>query len=122
VISARVRGLALLVLAFAVGGVAGFSLGRSPRMAATPTNPMEPHLFVQRLGAELGLDTAQRDSIVAILTRRQSTVDSAWRQLRPSVRATIDSAQREIVNVLRPDQRPKYLELSRASHGAMGQR
>jgi hypothetical protein len=38
------------------------------------------------------------------------------------VRATIDSAQREIVNVLHPDQRPKYLELSRASHGAMGQR
>ena len=121
-ISARVRGLALLVLVFAVGGIAGFSLGRSPRMAAAPTNPMEPHVFVQRLDAELGLDTAQRDSIVAILTRRQEAVDSAWRQLRPSVRATIDSAQREIVNVLRPDQRPKYLELSRAAHGAMGQR
>jgi hypothetical protein len=122
VISPRIRGLILLVSVFVIGGIAGFSLGRRPRMTAAPTNPMEPHVFVQRLDTELGLDAAQRDSIVAILTRSQEAVDSAWRQLRPSVRATIDSAQREIVNVLRPDQRPKYLQLSRAAHAAMGQR
>jgi hypothetical protein len=118
-ISARVRGLMLLVLVFAVGGAAGFRLGRAPWQTGSSTNPMEPHAFVQRLDKELGLDAAQRDSIVAILTRRQQAIDSAWRALRPSVYATIDSTRQEIVNVLRPNQRPRYMELFRAAHGGM---
>jgi hypothetical protein len=118
-ISARARGLILLALVFAVGGAAGFRLGRVPRPAASSPNPMEPHVFVQRLDQELHLDAAQRDSIVAILTRRQQAIDSAWRALRPSVYATIDSTRQEIVSVLRPDQRPRYMELFRAAHGAM---
>ena len=80
---------------------------------------MEPHVFVERLTSDLHLDAPQRDSITEILTRRQRAIDSAWRALAPSVRATIDSAQREIIAVLRPDQRTKYMELFRAAHGSM---
>jgi hypothetical protein len=117
--SARARGVVLLVVVFIGGAGAGFWFARIRTIASAPPNPMEPHAFVQRLDSTLALDGAQRDSIVAILTRRQNIIDSAWRVLRPNVRATIDSAQREIVSVLRPDQRPRYMELLRAAHGTM---
>lgn len=121
-ISARGRGLILLLVVFLVGGGIGFALGHRPNVAAVASNPMEPHAFAARMATELDLSPAQRDSIVAILTRRQAGIDSAWRVLSPGVRATMDSAQREIIEVLRPDQRPKYLELTRAAHGGMGSR
>jgi hypothetical protein len=113
------RGSLLLTFVLAVGVLVGYSLARRPSRSPA-ANPMEPQAFVRRLDKELGLDSAQRVAIVAILTRRQRSIDSAWRQLRPSVRATIDSAQAEIVDVLRPDQRQHYLSLVRAAHGGAG--
>ena len=121
-ISARVRGLILLMLVFLAGGVIGFALGHRSRAVVAQSNPMEPNAFARRMATELDLSPTQRDSIVAILTHRQAGIDSAWRVLSPGVRATIDSAQRDIIGVLRPDQRPKYLELTRAAHGGMGAR
>jgi hypothetical protein len=115
------RAVLLLGVTFALGGATGFAIGRSstaPRMPAA-ANPMEPHAFVQRLGRDLDLDAKQRDGILAILTRRQTTIDSAWRSLQPSVRATIDSARAEIVELLRPGQRDRYFALERAAHGGM---
>lgn len=117
--SASRKGWMLLVAVFIAGGGAGFAIGRE----TTPSravNPMEPHAFVQRLNGELALDSAQRASIVGILTRRQSAIDSAWRALQPAVRLTMDSAQMDIIAVLRPGQRARYLELFRAAHGGPG--
>lgn len=115
------RAALLLTVTFVLGGVAGFELGRMPMGSRMPAsaNPMEPHAFVQRLGRDLGLDARQRAAILEILIRRQATIDSAWRALRPSVRATVDSTQSEIVNVLHPGQRDRYFALERAAHGAM---
>lgn len=111
------KGTVLLLCVFLAGGVAGFAVGRMPRVRTVATNPMEPHAFVDRLQSELQLDAAQRAAILAIMTRRQGTIDSAWRALQPSVRATIDSAQMDIVRVLHPDQRTRYLQLVDAAHG-----
>jgi len=120
-ISTSVRGWLLLVTFFAAGLVAGYAIGRPHGgRPSRADNPMEPHAFVERLNSDLHLDAPQRDSITEILTRRQRVIDSAWRALEPGVRATIDSAQREIIAVLRPDQRTKYMELFRAAHGSMG--
>jgi hypothetical protein len=120
-ISTSARGWLLLITCFAAGLVAGYASGRPHGVRPSRAdNPMEPHIFVERLSSDLHLDAPQRDSITAILTRRQRVIDSAWRALEPGVRATIDSAQREIAAVLRPDQRAKYLELFRAAHGNMG--
>lgn len=118
-ISARTKGWLLLVAFFAAGSVVGIAIGRT-WATRRAVNPMEPHAFVQRLGGELDLDSAQGASIMGILTRRQGAIDSAWRALQPTVRATMDSAQMEIVAVLRPDQRTRYLQLVRAAHGAIG--
>jgi len=116
---ASARGWLLLVSFFAAGIVVGYAIGHL-QAARPPANPMEPHAFVERLSGELGLDAAQRASITDILARRQQAIDSAWRELEPGVRATIDSAQREITAVLRPDQRATYTKLFRAAHGNMG--
>ena len=115
-----IRGTVLLLLVAAGGGVIGYGIGVTPRERSPAADPMEPHQFVARLGRDLDLDAAQRASIMAILERRQMAIDSAWRALRPVVRATIDSAQTEIVAVLHPDQRGRYAELFRAAHGRMG--
>ncbi|HKV52787.1 MAG TPA: hypothetical protein VJO52_16450 [Gemmatimonadaceae bacterium] len=118
-ISAPTKGWLLLAAFFIAGGAVGLAIGRT-RAMPTPSNPMEPHAFVQRLSGELALDSAQRASITGILTRRQSAIDSAWRALQPTVRATMDSAQMEIVAVLRPDQRARYAQLVHAAHGGVG--
>jgi hypothetical protein len=105
---------------FAAGLVAGYAIGSPHGLRPSRVdNPMEPHVFVERLTSDLHLDAPQRDSITGILTRRQRVIDSAWRALEPGVRATIDSAQREIIAVLRPAQRAKYMDLFRAAHGNM---
>ena len=115
------RATLLLALTFALGGVAGFEVGKQsmPARMSPAVNPMEPHVFVQRLGRDLDLDAKQRAGILEILTRRQGTIDSAWRALQPGVRATIDSAQAEIVSVLHPGQRDRYFALERAAHRGM---
>lgn len=121
----RTRGVLLLAAVFLLGGALGFALGRKAdgaTRAMAAANPMEPHVFVQRLGRELDLDSVQRASIFRTLTRRQKVIDSAWGALQPSVRATIDSAQTEIAAVLRPAQRTRYLQLLRAAHGGMERR
>lgn len=115
-----IRGTLLLLLVAAAGGVIGYGIGARPRARAA-SDPMEPHQFVARLGRDLDLDSTQRAAIVAILERRQIAIDSAWNTLRPVVRAGIDSAQTEIVAVLRPEQRGRYAELFRAAHGGTRQ-
>ena len=117
-ISAPTKGWLLLAAFFIAGAAVGIAIGRT-RATPTSSNPMEPHAFVQRLSGELALDSAQRASITRILARRQGAIDSAWRALQPAVRATMDSAQMEIVAVLRPDQRARYAQLVRAAHGGM---
>ena len=89
-ISTSARGWLLLITFFAAGLVAGYAIGRPHGLRPSRVdNPMEPHVFVERLTSDLHLDAPQRDSITGILTRRQRVIDSAWRALEPGVRATI---------------------------------
>ena len=118
-IPAWVRGTTLLVCVFGLGGVVGYEIGRVPSARAAVANPMEPHAFVERLGRDLDLDPAQSAAILSAMLRRQAGIDSAWRALRPTVHATIDSAQADIVAILRPDQRRRYFLLVQRAHGGM---
>lgn len=114
---AWIKGTLLLLCVFLVGGAMGFAAGRMSRTRTMTTNPMEPHAFVERLEGDLHLDTAQQAAILTIMTQRQGTIDSAWRTLQPRLRATIDSTQMDIMRVLRPDQRARYMQLVQAAHG-----
>jgi len=100
-----------LVVATILGVVAG-SVGERIRMSAPAANPMDATVLLTQMDRRLGLSAAQHDAIAHILTTHQAALDSAWRATRPGV----DSAQMEIVSILTPDQRERYLSWMRLAH------
>ncbi|HSU94151.1 MAG TPA: hypothetical protein VLI43_10615 [Gemmatimonadaceae bacterium] len=114
-IPSAVKALLVLLAVLAAGIVIGRTYERRT-IAQASASPMSPGNVMRVLEQQLALDSAQRVQISAILSRRQSAIDEAWRSVQPSVRAAVDSSQMEIVDVLRPEQRTKFLLLLRRSH------
>ncbi|HSY80534.1 MAG TPA: hypothetical protein VK807_02170 [Gemmatimonadaceae bacterium] len=109
--SPRARQALALVVATILGVVAG-AAGEHVRMSAPAGNPMDATVLLTQMDRRLGLSTTQHDAIARILATHQAALDSAWRATRPGV----DSAQMEIVSVLTPDQRERYLSWMRLAH------
>lgn len=119
--SSRLHAALTLVAVLVIGIALGVTLDRFWIMRAPPANPMSSAMLIGEMDRRLHLDVAQRDTIANVLHRHQLTVDSAWARVRPSVHAVIDSSQREIIAVLRPDQRSAYLAWIRShTMGASG--
>ena len=116
-IPSSAKALVVLLAVLAAGIVLGRTYERRT-MERASASPMNPDNVMPVLERQLALDSAQRVAIKDILSRRQSAIDEAWRSVRPSVRAAVDSSQMEIVNVLRPEQRSKFLVLLHSSHPA----
>ena len=121
--NARNRVLVGLVGVFAFGVALGVTADRFwllPRPPAAAPNPMESaEVLVAVMQREVGLDEAQVRTVRLILARHQSSVDSAWRAVRPNVHKAIDAAKMEIALVLRPDQRVRYLRWVQSAHRGM---
>lgn len=100
-----------LVLATVLGVIAG-GIGEHIRMARPTANPMDANVLLAQMDKRLDLGPAQHDAIARILAKHQAALDSAWRATRPGV----DSAQMEIVSVLTPDQRGRYMQWMRLAH------
>jgi hypothetical protein len=115
--SSGAKALVVLLAVLAAGIVIGRTYERRT-IARSAASPMNPDTVMRVLEQQLALDSGQRASIRAILSRRQSAIDEAWRSVQPSVRAAVDSSQMEIVDVLRPEQRTKFLLLLHRSHPA----
>jgi len=112
------RGSALLAAVLAIGIAIGFQFGRRRTWdEGSPRHAMDSATMMNTFDRELSLDSSQHAKIAAVLQRRQAGIDSAWQALQPGVRAAMDSAQMEIVSVLRPVQREKFLTLLRSAHG-----
>jgi len=106
--SSRLHAALTLVAVLVIGIALGITLDRFWVMRALPASPMNSATLISEMDRRLHLDVAQRDTIASVLRRHQMTVDSAWARVRPSLHAVIDSSQREIIAVLRPDQRDAY--------------
>jgi hypothetical protein len=115
--SSGAKALVVLLAVLAAGIVIGRTYERRI-ITRSAASPMNPDTVMRVLEQQLALDSGQRASIRAILSRRQSAIDEAWRSVQPSVRAAVDSSQMEIVDVLRPEQRTKFLLLLHRSHPA----
>jgi hypothetical protein len=112
------RGTLLLALML----IAGMGIGAFAMRSSTPrstSHAMDPDALIRTLTRELALDSAQRTAIARVLDHHQAAIDSAWRTVQPSVRAAIDSSQMEIVYVLKPEQRTKFMTLLRQAHPGM---
>jgi Spy/CpxP family protein refolding chaperone len=108
-------GAALLLLAtFVLGGLVG---GAASTLADRRTHPGEHGRprpsFVDRLSADLGLTTVQRDSIQAVLERHQPAMDSLWKIIRPEFQSERQNIRNEISALLTNEQQAKYAALQR---------
>lgn len=107
----RLAGMALLVVTFAVGMLAGTAFGRvlsarepGPATAAECERKRGPHYIFD----ELDLSPEQRTRIDAIMARRRDVTDSLWRTDGARIRAAVDSTRAEIRAVLTPAQAAEY--------------
>jgi len=113
-----VKGAALLLVIFAGGVATGISYERRHGRTHQAMSA-DAHDMVHHLTSELNLDSSQQQVITEILARHQSEVNSTWHAMRPHVRATLDSAYREITAVLRPEQAEKFRRLTGGSPSMM---
>lgn len=112
---AKLRAILVLGVTLVAGVAIGVTYERH-RVNERNATPMDTHHMIGALTSSLALDSAQRTAIDAILARHQASVDSTWRELHPHVRATMDSALREIAAVLRPDQLAKFRAMLENKH------
>lgn len=107
----RLAGMALLVVTFAVGMLAGTAFGRvlSAREPGAPTaEECERKRGPHHIFDELDLSPAQKTQIDAIMARRKARTDSLWQADGARVRAAVDSTRAEIRAVLTPAQAAEY--------------
>jgi Spy/CpxP family protein refolding chaperone len=108
----RLTGMALLIVAFAAGMLAGTATDRvlsarepDTRAAADcPRDERGPHSIID----ELDLAPAQRARVDSIMARRRQRTDALWKQDGQRIRAAVDSARAEIRTVLTPEQAAEY--------------
>jgi Spy/CpxP family protein refolding chaperone len=109
---ARVIGVALLLVTFVAGALAGAASERVMRAddAPAPAPGTEIRggsrrlLLDEQFASELQLTPAQRVEISAIMERRDEQARNVWSEAEPRLRAVGEATRDEIKKVLRPDQ------------------
>lgn len=113
----RIRSVALLVLAFALGGVAGaFGMrahvfrGFADRMHGPPGRArMEFRL--EAMSRELDLTKEQRDQVRKVLEAHEQERRSTFERCAPEQRVLMDKVDSEIRALLNPEQQKKHDEM-----------
>ena len=110
----RLGAVGLLIATFVFGALVGG--------AATSLADREGHRsrgnhprpsYVERLGTELELSDAQKDSVRAVLERHQPAMDSLWESIRPQFQSERQAIRNQIIALLTPEQQEKYASLQR---------
>lgn len=108
----RLTGMALLIVTFAAGMLAGTATNRllsarepDARAAAEcAADKRGPHSIFD----ELSLTPVQRARVDSIMARRRQRTDALWQQDGQRIRAAVDSARAEIRGVMTPQQAAEY--------------
>jgi Spy/CpxP family protein refolding chaperone len=107
----RAKGLALLLITFVAGSLAGVALERI--MAAQRTPELVPPMGMMRPGmevpfpmmfSELGLTPDQQTRIREIMEQSRPRTEDVLQETLPRLRALTDSVRQEIRSVLTPEQ------------------
>ena len=104
----RFAGVLLLAAMFAVGGLGGYSVaqlqGRGDTARADEPECEDRDRNRGSYYESLGVDSAQKARIDAILESRKQQIDRFWDENGPRMEQIVDSARAEIRNVLTPEQ------------------
>ena len=107
-------GLALLLVTFVGGVLAGVALertmstGENTLRAERPVDGRDRQPGLHRFMDQLDLTQAQQDEIAIILQRGHSETRTFWEHEGSHLRAIVDSTRAEIRAVLTPEQREEY--------------
>jgi len=101
----------LLLLAFALGAIAGIGGVALYRRPAGMGHSPGPSGYLSRLSRDLDLTPTQRDSVGAILKRFEPGMDSIWQDIRPKFEALRTDLRSALNAQLTPDQQRHYAEL-----------
>ncbi len=107
----RLTGMALLIVVFAAGMLAGTAFTRvlsarepDARAAKECDDDRGPHSIID----QLELSPVQRARVDSIMARRRQRTDSLWQHDGTRIRAAVDSARAEIRGVLTTQQSAEY--------------
>ncbi len=101
----------LLLLAFALGAIAGIGGVALYRRPAGMGHSPGPSGYLSRLSKDLDLTPTQRDSVGAILKHYEPRMDSVWQNFRPTFETLRAELRSDINAQLTPDQQRRYAEL-----------
>ena len=107
----RLLSLALLVVTFVAGALAGAAVDRvlsadeADREERTRARDGDRRSYVID---QVEMDEGQRRDIDAILQRRAKRMRAVWQEVSPRLETITDSARLEIMEVLTPEQRAEY--------------
>lgn len=106
------KAVTLLALAAVAGGVVGSVLTIGIGKNSHETHGHGATWYLELLDHELKLSPAQKDSVHAILDRRQGSMDSILAEMRPRIDAARAVIRNEISGQLTPEQQKLYVDLT----------
>src|SRR5881409_1140552 len=106
----KLAAVGLLAAVFVAGGLAGWG-GREAVEHDGRGPGRGPEAMIALLSRELGLSTAQRDSVRAIFARHRPETDSLWARVRPRFDSIKARMRAEIDAQLTAEQRTKHQQL-----------
>lgn len=101
----------VLVLTFTAGFIGGAAVHHLVFAHREQMAPFAMRAMVNRLDRRLDLTDAQRKQIEEIVHRHHKRISAIWSDAHPRVRAELQAANREIEQVLTPEQRAKYAKM-----------
>lgn len=110
----RLGAAGLLIATFVFGALVGGAATSLADREGHRTRGNHPRpSYVERLGADLDLTDAQKDSVRAVLERHQPAMDSLWESIRPQFQSERQAIRTQINALLTPEQQAKYATLQR---------
>lgn len=106
------KAVSLLALAAIAGGVVGSVITLGINKGNHESHGHGSTWYIELLDRELKLNPAQRDSVRAILDRRQGSMDSILAEMRPRIEAARGVIRNEISGQLTTEQQKLYVELT----------
>ena len=110
----RLGAAGLLIATFVFGALVGGAATSLADREGHRTRGNHPRpSYVERLGADLDLTDAQKDSVRAVLERHQPAMDSLRESIRPQFQSERQAIRTQINALLTPEQQAKYATLQR---------